>query len=455
MELSKRKQIQKLMVGSLGIGLAATSITTVATVTHVKEKISNDVDKNAGTLNSDEKVINNYLSSETDFEKTKAFSYDGYNEKENIHGGITVNSDDVPALFGGSSDFRLALGFKHDNYGERGWDHMFWGNQYEMIAETGNGSKDIGNKPVNIDNKYTIQNRDFTYVDHEGYGYGDPRFHQRDGGAHIINNGRDASTLYGKDYDARVKYLKRDGNDSSIKGENNANVWDGHFASKFHTDATINSVPKENENSNFLLFLYSLLVTGEGEKITGDNTFDSSPELQFISPALEVKRGSGSTPISWESIGASTAGLLHPGVIGQALKNPKGIIAGFGAQFLAEMLLPALEKPVKNAGIASFSHAQNDFVTLTEAKSFLSDSAKQLNQKYFQDKSYDVRNFFFTDISLSLNAQFKLHYDGMNGWKPYISAINPTVSYTYHVDGFRTILNVQEHSVAAVVETRR
>ena len=119
------------------------------------------------------------------------------------------------------------------------------------------------------------------------------------------------------------------------------------------------------------------------------------------------------------------------------------------------MLLPALEKPVKNAGIASFSHAQNDFVTLTEAKSFLSGSAKQLNQKYFQDKSYDVRNFFFTDISLSLNAQFKLHYDGMNGWKPYISAINPTVSYTYHVDGFRTILNVQEHSVAAVVETRR
>ena len=43
----------------------------------------------------------------------------------------------------------------------------------------------------------------------------------------------------------------------------------------------------------------------------------------------------------------------------------------------------------------------------------------------------------------------------MNGWKPYISAINPTVSYAYHVDGFRTVLNVQEHSVAAVVETRR
>ncbi len=450
METKKRKKIQRLLVGGFGVGLGATSISTVATITHKQEKINNNVNATADALNKDKTSIENYVSKESG---VTPFSYDGSGAKQNIHDPVTINTDDIPALFGGSADFRLALGFKHDDNGGRGWHDMFWGNQYELAAETGNGPGSIGNKPTNIDSYASVHNDDFTYVDRDGYGYGDPRFDQGDGGAHIINSGRDASTLYGKDYDARVKHVRTDG-DSGAVSNNSNNIWNGHFATRFHTDATVDSVPKENESSNFLLFLYSLLVTGEGEKFTGDNTFDTSPELLFISPVLEVQRTSEPAPISWESLGSSTAGLLTSGVIDLALGDPKGAIVGFGVQFLADMLLPAIEKSIKNAGTASFDRVPNDFVTLTEAKSFLWNSAKHLNQKYFQDKSYDVKDFFFTDISLSLNAEFKLRYDGITGWKPYISAINPTVSYAYHIDGFRTVMDVHEHSVAMVNEKR-
>ena len=336
-------------------------------------------------------------------------------------------AEDIPAAFGGSADFSATLGFVHSAHSGRGWSNMFWGNHWNFAVNNGSEQKyrDYGMGKQKSIAAERMTGKKFTYSDHrenlgDGSGYNT--------NAVFLNEGSLDSTLAYDNYEIQVE-RKDEGS-----GDPNS-VYTSQLGSNFELGKDPDLM--DDVSSSFLLLLYSMFITGESYKLTGDKTMDTSPEILFIEPVFQLTRnGSLNNYNSVSLASAVTAGLLGT-IIGGIGAGPVGAIANGVGSALIGLFMPQMNAAGAN-GI-KMALEEPDFIPIDGAKAFLWDNSVMLKNKYFGDESYNIDKFFITDISLNMNFETKLSYDGWHGWKPYAIMSSPSVSMSYIAEGTRVV----------------
>ena len=341
-------------------------------------------------------------------------------------------SPDINSFFGGDAVFTASLGFVHSALSGRGWSNMYWGNEWTFDHSTHTNENlifrdyGLGNqKGIAASSGITnTAGRSFKYSDHREQLVTEKQY--KNGNSIILNRGSLNSTLAYENYEIDVTQER---NDASTK----------IFESNLHSNFTLGENPnlQDDVSSSFLLLLYSMFITGESYELTGDRTMETTPEIQFIEPVFQLTRNSELNKYNDVSLASAVTSGLLGAIIGGVSGGPAGAIANGVGSALIGLFMPQMNGA--GAEGVKMSLEEPDFVPIDGAKAFLWDSSVMLKNKYFEDESYTTDKFFITDISLNMNLETKLSYDGWNGWKPYAIMSSPSVSMSYVAEGTRII----------------
>ncbi len=340
-----------------------------------------------------------------------------------------IDATDIPIIIGGWMNIAAQLGIAHDSSSGRGWNNMFWGNQWNFDWNPTSALKEYKDGLIGYQHPLSdpnlVKDGVFTYSD---YRSADTRTGNRH--AYVLNDGSFNSTLDYDNYETDVFYNYNSGDGGSPI-----------LTSKLESSFKLGSNPnlQDDVSSSFLLLLYSMFITGEGAKLTGDPTWDTAPETLFLSPVLQLRRSSPPTGYNDLSIAAAIGTAAVGAIIGGVSGGPIGAISAAAGLGLTMLFTPQLN----GMGIAGVktSLEQPNYISIKGSKDFLWWESVRLKNKYFEDDSYNIEKFFMTDLTLTSTFNAKLNYDGMNGWKPWASITEPGVSFSYIAEGTRTITN--------------
>ncbi len=355
-----------------------------------------------------------------------------------------IDATDIPIVIGGWMNIAAQLGIAHDSFSGRGWSNMFWGNQWNFDWNPTSAQKEykdglIGNQhPLSDPN--LVKDGIFTYSD---YRSADTRTGNRH--AYVLNDGSFNSTLDYDNYETDVLY--------------NYNSDDGGvptMTSKLQSSFKLGSNPnlQDDVSSSFLLLLYSMFITGEGSKLTGDPTWDTSPETLFLSPVLQLRRSNPPSGYNDLSIAAAIGSAAVGAIIGGVSGGPMGAIAAAAGLGLTMLFTPQLN----GMGIAGVktSLEQPEYISIKGSKDFMWWESVKLKNKYFEDDSYNIEKFFITDITLTSTFNAKLSYNGINGWKPWASITEPGISFSYMAEGTRVVTTATTYDYSQwLIEDRK
>ncbi len=351
-------------------------------------------------------------------------------------------AEDVPVLFGGSVDFSATLGFVHADRAGRGWSNMFWGNHWNFAVNNGAEQmyRDHGIGKQKSISAERMTGKKFTYSDHRE-NLGDGSGYNTD--AVFLNEGSLGSTLAYDNYEIQVERKDEGSGDSNP-------VYTSQLRSNFELGKDPDLM--DDVSSSFLLVMYSMFITGEGAELTGDPTMDVSPEFLHITPVVQINRGGFANMYN----GMSLAGAVGGGIIGALSTLGGGSTAAvtIGLQgLLASLFGPQMNMSAHNGIMTTLSNPS--YIALPKAKEFIWNEGVRLRNKYFTDENYHTKQFFVNDISLTMDLETKLEYDGIHGWKPFMVAKNPGVSISYTASGTRTVVTASTYDYSHWIIEKR
>ncbi len=417
-----KPHMNKLLLTSFSIGSAAVLIgPAISVLTQQHTSVINESKQLGQPKETTKQSIKNAKVNQVGkrFKVSKTYA-----QKFKDPGDNTISASEIPNIFGGDSDFSATLGFAHSTESGRGWNNMFWGNQWDFNLHTKANDDSVWNR-VGIAHPRGIaeaKDQNFKFSDDQNV------YQSGSTDAVLLNEGARNSTLSGKNYAINVD------KDNSVNDGGQAPTWIAHLRSNF--DLSDHPKSQDSVSSAFLLLMYSMFISGEGSKLTGDPTADTTPEFLFVQPVFQLHRTSPPSKFTNESIAAAIGSGVLDGIIG-------GLDGGFGSAIgsaVGTTLTSLLSDAVTGGdGPLKTSLSPKVYMPITGSKNFLWNQGIKLKDKYFSpDSPYKINKFFVNDIQENANAVFKLSYDGWNGWKPFISFTQPSLSFSYTISGTKT-----------------
>ena len=114
--------------------------------------------------------------------------------------------------------------------------------------------------------------------------------------------------------------------------------------------------------------MYSMFISGEGQKLTGDPTADTTPEFLFVQPVFQLHRTSPPSRFTNESIAAAIGSGVIDGIIGGLDGGIGSAIASAAGTTLTSLFADGVtggDEPLKT------SLSPKVYMPITGAKNFL------------------------------------------------------------------------------------
>ena len=139
-----KPHMNKLLLTSFSIGSAAVLIgPAISVLTQQHTSVINESKQLGQPKETTKQSIKNAKVNQVGkrFKVSKTYAQKFKNPGDN-----TISASEIPNIFGGDSDFSATLGFAHSTESGRGWNNMFWGNQWDFNLHTKSETDTVWNK---------------------------------------------------------------------------------------------------------------------------------------------------------------------------------------------------------------------------------------------------------------------------------------------------------------------
>ena len=139
-----KPHMNKLLLTSFSIGSAAVLIgPAISVLTQQHTSVINESKQLGQPKETTKQSIKNAKVNQVGkrFKVSKTYAQKFKNPGDN-----TISASEIPNVFGGDSDFSATLGFAHSTESGRGWNNMFWGNQWDFNLHTKSEADTVWNK---------------------------------------------------------------------------------------------------------------------------------------------------------------------------------------------------------------------------------------------------------------------------------------------------------------------